>query len=194
VDPSVELEKVILPRRSPPLADPSNKSLATFPVRVARIPIARSSSRASSQCCPASTTCSSTPRLDGAHHHQRLPRRQRWCVPVALTYLAWTAAPRSWPPSTHARRAPAHELAVTMVVPRSTGARPSPTRSCPSSQLLPGHAVQDRARLQREDRRGQSHGRTIWEYAPASRGAEMLEAIAKELVRRGEKARAAASA
>lgn len=31
----------------------------------------------------------------------------------------------------------------------------------------------------------QSYGKTIWEYAPASRGAEALEAIARELVSRG---------
>lgn len=31
----------------------------------------------------------------------------------------------------------------------------------------------------------QSHGETIWEYAPSSRGAEALEGIARELVSRG---------
>lgn len=31
----------------------------------------------------------------------------------------------------------------------------------------------------------QSHGRTIWEYAPRSRGAEALEGIARELLSRG---------
>ena len=33
----------------------------------------------------------------------------------------------------------------------------------------------------------QSHGRTIWEYAPSSKGATMLADIAGELYRRGEK-------
>ena len=32
----------------------------------------------------------------------------------------------------------------------------------------------------------QSHGRTIWEYAPASRGAQMIEAIAREIDGRGK--------
>jgi chromosome partitioning protein len=33
----------------------------------------------------------------------------------------------------------------------------------------------------------QSHGQTIWEYAPWSRGAHMLEAIARDVLDRGER-------
>jgi chromosome partitioning protein len=40
----------------------------------------------------------------------------------------------------------------------------------------------------------QSHGRTIWEYAPSSRGAQMLEAIAREIDVRGRPKRRAAAA
>jgi chromosome partitioning protein len=40
----------------------------------------------------------------------------------------------------------------------------------------------------------QSHGQTIWEYAPQSRGAQLLEAIARELVSRGATAPARATA
>ena len=39
----------------------------------------------------------------------------------------------------------------------------------------------------------QSHGQTIWEYAPQSRGAQTLEAIARELVSRGAAATGAAA-
>ncbi|MFL5318494.1 MAG: ParA family protein [Myxococcaceae bacterium] len=36
----------------------------------------------------------------------------------------------------------------------------------------------------------QSHGKTIWEYAPWSRGAQMLEAIAEEVIAAGKKSAA----
>lgn len=111
-------------------------------------------------------------------------------VPVGLTYLAMDGCAEVL--ATVDRMRAEHkkdDLTVTMVVPtlyRRTALADEilkklgtyfPDTLCKTAL---GYSVRiDEA---------QSHGRTIWEYAPRSPGAEMLEAIAKELVKRGERA------
>ncbi len=109
-------------------------------------------------------------------------------IPVALTYLALDGCAEILATVERLSQEYARsDLAVTMVVPtlyRRTALADEilgklgayfPDKLCKTAL---GYSVKiDEA---------QSHGRTIFEYAPNSTGAQMLESIARELLRRGE--------
>jgi len=198
VDPSVELEKVILPTAIPNLSlIPSNKSLADFPVRVAPDPDREKLlARKLAVLSGFDYVLFDAPPSMGLITTNVFLAANEVVVPVALTYLAMDGCAEVMATVDRMRvEHPHHELAVTMVVPTLY------RRTALADEILsklgsyfPDTLCKTALGYNVKIDEAQSHGRTIWEYAPASRGAEMLEAIAKELVRRGEKARAAASA
>lgn len=108
-------------------------------------------------------------------------------IPVAMTYFALDGCAEVQQTVESVRRELGHDaLRISLVVPtlyRRTALADAilaklqenfPEELC---RTLLGWNVQiDEA---------QSHGKTIWEYAPASRGAQALEAIAREILIRG---------
>ncbi len=188
VDPALPVEAVVVPTAIPNLSlVPANKALADFPLQVAQD---ADRDRKLAKKIDALTgwdyVLFDAPPSMGLVTTNVFLATTEVVVPVALTYLAMDGCAEVL--ATVERMRQQHQkddLAVTMVVPtlyRRTALADEilgklgsyfPDTLCKTAL---GYSVRiDEA---------QSHGRTIWEYAPKCAGAQMLEAIAKELVKR----------
>jgi chromosome partitioning protein len=114
-------------------------------------------------------------------------------VPVALTYLSLDGCAEVVQTvrevaEKHARR----DLRVTRVVPtlyRKTALADEILGKL--GEYFPDELTRTPLGYNVKIDEAQSHGQTIWDYAPWSRGAQMLEAIAEEIHAAGAQARAA---
>ena len=193
VDPEASLERVARTTAVPNLwLVPANKALADFPVRVANDPDrARKLDQKLAGADAWDYVLFDAPPSMGLVTTNIYLAASEIVVPVALTYLALDGCAEIMASVQQINEEHGTaDLAISMVVPtlyRRTAladeilkklAAYFPDTLCKTAL---GYSVRiDEA---------QSHGRTIWEYAPSSRGAQMLEAIGKELVARGERSR-----
>lgn len=198
VDSEIRVESVMVDTAIPNLSlIPANKALADFPIRVAHDPDrARRLEHKLSDLEGFDFVLFDSPPSMGLVTTNIFLAAREVVVPVALTYLAMDGCAEVL--ATVERMKEEHakvDLVVSMVVPtlyRRTALADEilaklgayfPDTLCKTAL---GYSVKiDEA---------QSHGRTIWEYAPKSHGAQMLEAIAKELLKRGESGARAATA
>lgn len=191
IDPDLSVESVALPTAIPNLTlIPSNKSLAEFPVLVANdSDRARKLEKKLAGLEGYDFVLIDSPPSMGLISTNIFLAASEVVIPVALTYLALDGcAEIMGTVRAVSEQYGKDDLSVTMVVPtlyRRTALADEilsklkgyfPEALCRTAL---GYSVKiDEA---------QSHGRTIWEYAPGSRGAEMLGAISRELLSRGEK-------
>jgi chromosome partitioning protein len=193
VDPDVSVDGAALPTAVQNLwLVPANKALADFPVRVAHdADRSRKLDRKLEGVDAFDYVLFDAPPSMGLTTTNIFLAAREIVIPVALTYLALDGCAEIMDTVKRVNEENAGlGLAVTMVVPtlyRRTAladeilkklAAYFPEELCKTAL---GYSVRiDEA---------QSHGRTIWEYAPSCRGAQMLEAIGKELLSRGERLR-----
>lgn len=192
VEPGVRVQDVVLPTAIPNLSLlPANKAVADFPLRVANdSDRERKLEKKLEDLSGYDYVLFDAPPSMGLVTTNVFLATSEIVVPVALTYLAMDGCAEVM--ATVDRVKQEHgkgELAVTMVVPTLY------RRTALADEILgklgsyfPDTLCKTALGYNVKIDEAQSHGRTIWEYAPESRGAEMLEAIAKELLRRGEKA------
>ena len=192
VEPEVSVEQVLLPTAIPNLTLlPSNKAIADFPVRVAQEPDReRKLEKKLAALSGYDYLLFDAPPSMGLMTTNIFLATSEVVVPVALTYLAMDGCAEVL--STVERIKQEYgkgDLAVTMVVPTLY------RRTALADEILgklgtyfPDTLCKTALGYNVKIDEAQSHGRTIWEYAPESRGAQMLEAIAKELLKRGERA------
>jgi chromosome partitioning protein len=193
VDPGVAAAQVVVPTAIPNLSlIPSNKSMADFPLRVAQDPDHdRLLANKIDALAGYDFVLFDSPPSMGLVTTNIFLATREIVVPVALTYLAMDGCAEVL--ATVERMRAEHradDLRVTMVVPtlyrRTTLADEILAKL---GSYFPDTLCKTALGYNVKIDEAQSHGRTIWEYAPASHGAEMLEAIARELLRRGEPAR-----
>ncbi len=114
-------------------------------------------------------------------------------VPVALTYFALDGCAEILDTVRRVREEHDHPvLRVSLVVPtfyRKTALADAILEKL--RERFPGRVTSTVLGYNVRIDEAQSHGQTIWEYAPGSSGAQMLAAIGKELVVSGAPARAA---
>ncbi|MGC4116757.1 MAG: ParA family protein [Myxococcales bacterium] len=192
VEPEVRVQDVVVATAIPNLSLlPANKAIADFPVRVAPEPDReRKLEKKLAALDGYDYVLFDAPPSMGLVTTNVFLATSEVVVPVALTYLAMDGCAEVL--ATVDRIKQEHgksDLAVTMVVPTLY------RRTALADEILgklgsyfPDTLCKTALGYNVKIDEAQSHGRTIWEYAPESRGAEMLEAIAKELIRRGEKA------
>jgi chromosome partitioning protein len=190
VDPGVSAAQVVVPTAIPNLSlIPSNKSMADFPLRVAQDPEHdRLLARKIDALTGYDLVLFDSPPSMGLVTTNIFLAAREIVVPVALTYLAMDGCAEVL--ATVERMRTEHrvdDLRVTMVVPtlyrRTTLADEILAKL---GSYFPDTLCKTALGYNVKIDEAQSHGRTIWEYAPSSHGAEMLEAIARELLRRGE--------
>jgi chromosome partitioning protein len=192
IDPAVSAESVIVPTAIPNLwLLPSNKSIADLPLLVANRPDReRLLQQKIDQLQGFDCAIFDAPPSMGLVTTNILLATREVVVPVALTYLAMDGCAEVMATVDRIRvEHQHHDLAVTMVVPTLY------RRTALADEILsklgsyfPDTLCKTALGYNVKIDEAQSHGRTIWEYAPESRGAEMIEAIARELLKRGEKA------
>jgi chromosome partitioning protein len=183
-DPAVRLEDVVRPSAVERLSVlPAYKEMSRFPEAVAALPDrARLLDARLSQAEGFDVVVMDAPPSMGLTSLNVLVAATEVVVPVALTYLsldgcAEVAATVRQVAEEHGKA----DLRITRVVP--TLYRRTALADAILGKLegyFPGQVSTPLGFNVKIDE-AQSHGRTIWEYAPKSRGAEMLAAIAKEL-------------
>ncbi|HEY3449102.1 MAG TPA: ParA family protein [Myxococcales bacterium] len=192
VEPDVTVQDVVVATAIPNLSLlPSNKAIADFPLRVAQDgDRERKLAKKLAGLQGYDYVLFDAPPSMGLVTTNVFLATAEVVVPVALTYLAMDGCAEVMATVDRVKQEHGNaELAVTMVVPTLY------RRTALADEILgklgtyfPETLCKTALGYNVKIDEAQSHGRTIWEYAPQSRGAEMLEAIAKELVRRGEKA------
>lgn len=192
VDPALGAEEVAVPTAIPNLSLlPSNKAFADFPVLAAGLPDReRLLERKLAGVSGYDFVLFDAPPSMGLVTTNVFLATCEVVVPVALTYLAMDGCAEVM--ATVERIKVEHgkaDLAVTMVVPTLY------RRTALADEILarlgsyfPETLCRTALGYNVKIDEAQSHGRTIWEYAPRSSGAESLEKIAKELLKRGDKA------
>ncbi len=198
VSPEVSVPDVALSTALPNLwLVPSNKSAADFPLLVASHPDReRKLEQKLSALEGYDFVLLDSPPSTGLVTTNIFLAADEIVVPVALTYLALDGCAEVL--GTVQRMQEQYgkaDLAVTMVVPTLY------RRTALAEEILaklrsyfPETLCKTALGFNVKIDEAQSHGRTIWEYAPKSKGAEMLEAIARELLVRGEKRRKVSAA
>ncbi len=107
-------------------------------------------------------------------------------VPVALTYFALDGCAEVVDTTERIRRTHGHDrLRVTAIVPTLVRNTRLAREVRAKLEAYFGERVTPSLGYNVKIDEAQSHGKTIWEYAPWSRGAHMLEAIAKAIRDRG---------
>jgi chromosome partitioning protein len=191
VDPAVTVDQVALPTAIPQLwLVPSNKALADFPLTVAND--AERAFKLSKKLAALEGyefVLFDSPPSMGLVTTNIFLAANEVVIPVALTYFALDGCAEITATVSRIREEhPAHDLRVAMVVPtlyrRTALADEILTKL---AEYFPDTLCRTALGYNVKIDEAQSHGRTIWEYAPSSRGAEMLAAIARELLRRGSK-------
>lgn len=167
---------------------PSNKSMARFPVAMAGRADAEERLRDKlADLAGYDYVIFDAPPAMGLVTTNIMLAAEEIVIPVAMTYFALDGCAEVCESMERVRDRHGHgALRISMVVPtlyRKTALANEilarleerfPEELC---RTVLGYSVQiDEA---------QSHGQTIWEYAPRSKGAEALEAIARELYARG---------
>lgn len=167
---------------------PGNKALADFPEHVAGLPDRRRRLRDRLRGLQDyDFVLFDAPPSMGLVTRNILLAAREVVVPVALTYLSLDGCAEILETVETVRREDAHpDLRVSLVVPTLYR----------KTQLADEILAKLHQRFPRELSRhvlgynvaideAQSHGLTIWEYAPESRGAEVLAALGQELLERG---------
>ncbi len=193
VDPAASVESVAVPTAVQNLwLVPGNKALADFPVRVASdADRARKLDRKLESCGAFDYVLFDAPPSSGLTTENIFLAAREVVIPVALTYLALDGCAEIM--ATVQRVNAEHKdlgLTVTLVVPtlyRRTALADEILKKL--SAYFPDELCETALGYSVRIDEAQSHGRTIWEYAPSCRGAQMLEAIGKDLLARGERQR-----
>lgn len=202
LDPSLPMDAVVHATDTENLSlIPANKSLADYPLAVAydRERDLRLKRRIDALEGQFDYVIFDAPPSAGLLTTSAMLAATEIVVPVATTYLALDGCAEI---SSTLERLRAEydrpELAISMVVPtlyRKTALADEIVRKIKA--YFPRQAAETVFGYSVHIDEAQSHGRTIWDYAPRSRGATMLKALGQELVARGEAReaeRAAASA
>lgn len=192
-DPAISLERCMRPSAvSGLMVLPSYKQMSEFPVTVAQHPrrerlLADRLAQAGSDAFDA-VVFDSPPSM-GLTTFNILSAATEVVVPVALTYLSLDGcAEVAQTVKDVAERHGRSDLAITRVVPtlyRKTALADEILAKL--ENYFPGLVTPPLGFNVKVDE-SQSHGQTIWEYAPWSRGAQMLEVIAEELWATGRRA------
>ena len=187
-DPAVQVNEVV--RRTPVEGldlIPSNKDMARFPLEAAARPDRdRLLQRKLADLAGYDYVIFDAPPSMGLVTTNILLATHEIVIPVAMTYFALDGCAEILETVEGVRERFAHEaLRVTMVVPTLY------RKTALANEILARLRAQFPAEICRtvlgynvQIDEAQSHGRSIWEYAPQSRGAQALEAIARELVSR----------
>lgn len=185
-DPSVTVEAASRPTPVPNLTLlPSCRDMADFPVTVASAPdrerlLAKRLAAPFAQSFDA-IVFDAPPSL-GLVSTNILLAADEVVIPVATTYLALDGCAEMARTVEQLRDRAAHErLRVSLVVPtlyRKSALADEVLGTL--QQHFPGKVTEPLALNVAIDE-AQSHGKTIWEYAPWSRGATMLQAIAERI-------------
>lgn len=186
-DSRVRLEEVVQPSAVPGLSVlPAYKEMADFPVEVAQDE--RRAHRLADRLAPAEAAgyqalVFDAPPSMGLTTRNILVAASEVVVPVALTYLALDGCAEMVETVRQVAEAEQRpELRVTKVVP--TLYRKTALADAILERLkayFPEALASTPLAFNVKIDEAQSHGQTIWEYAPKSRGAEMLAAIAREI-------------
>lgn len=191
VSPEVGVQEVALPTAISNLwLVPSNKAVADFPLTVANHPDReRKLEQKLAGLEGYDFVLLDSPPSMGLVTTNIFLATEEIVIPVALTYLALDGCAEIL--GTVDRLQQEHgkqDLTVSMVVPTLY------RRTALADEILgklrsyfPDTLCKTSLGLSVKIDEAQSHGRTIWEYAPKSKGAEMLAAISRELLSRGEK-------
>ncbi len=186
-DDSVRLEDVVQPCTTPGLSVlPSYKEMAEFPIAVAQDP--RRAHRLADRLAGAEAAgyqalVFDSPPSMGLTTRNILVAATEVVVPVALTYLALDGCAEMVETVRQVGQAEGREgLRVTKVVP--TLYRKTALADAILERLkayFPHSLAATPLGFNVKIDEAQSHGQTIWEYAPRSRGAQVLAAIAQEI-------------
>jgi chromosome partitioning protein len=184
---AVRLTDVVQPCAVPGLSVlPSYKEMADFPVAVAQDE--RRAHRLAERLAPAEAAgyqviVFDAPPSMGLTTRNILVAATEVVVPVALTYLALDGCAEMVETVRKVGDAEGRpDLRVTKVVP--TLYRKTALADAILERLkayFPDSLASTPMGFNVKIDEAQSHGKTIWEYAPSSRGAEMLAAIAREI-------------
>jgi chromosome partitioning protein len=186
-DDKVRLADVVQPSAISGLnVVPSYKEMADFPVAVAQDP--RRAHRLAERLAPAEAAgyqaiVFDAPPSMGLTTRNVLVAASEVVVPVALTYLALDGCAEMVETVRQVSEAEGRpDLRVTKVVP--TLYRKTALADAILERLkayFPDSLASTPLGFNVKIDEAQSHGKTIWEYAPTSRGAELLAAIAREI-------------
>jgi chromosome partitioning protein len=186
-DSSVRLEDVVQPSAIEGLSVlPSYKEMADFPVAVAAD--ARRSRRLTDRLAPAEAAgyeaiVFDAPPSMGITTRNILVASTEVVIPVALTYLSLDGCAELVETVRQVgQEESCPELRVTKVVP--TLYRKTALADAILERLktyFPDALAATPLGINVKIDEAQSHGQTIWEYSPRSKGAEMLAAIAREI-------------
>jgi len=191
VDPAVTVADCALPTAIPNLSlVPSNKAMAEFPVKVAAdADRERKLEKKIAGLEGYDFVLFDSPPSTGLVTTNLFLAAEEVVVPVALTYLALDGCAEIVSTVQHVSQQHGRsDLRVAMVVAtlyRRTALADEILKKLGS--YFPDTLCKTALGYNVKIDEAQSHGRTIWEYAPSSKGAEMLEAIARELLNRGER-------
>jgi len=195
-DPAVQVNDVVL-RTAIEGLDllPSNKQMARFPVEAAaRAEPERLLQRKLADLAGYDFVVFDAPPSLGLVTTNVMLAAEEIVVPVAMTYFALDGCAEILETVETVRERFGHEaLRVAMVV--ATLYRKTALAEEILAKLrerFPGEICRTVLGYNVQIDEAQSYGQTIWEYAPQSRGAQTLEAIARELLSRGAAAPAAA--
>jgi len=186
-DRTVRLEQVTQPTRIPNLwVVPAYKQMAAFPTTVAADPAREDllDQRVSDESCGQyDLVVFDTPPSMGLATRNVLRAATELVIPVALTYLALDGCAELIDSVREAASASGREPPkISLVVP--TFYRNTSLADEILSRLkhyFPAAVSATPASFNVRIAEAKSNGKTIWEYAPASRGAQMLRAVAEEL-------------
>jgi chromosome partitioning protein len=189
VSPEVKVGDVALATAIPNLSlVPSNKQLAGFPVAAAAFPDRERRLADKLEGLEGfDFVLLDSPPSTGLMTTNIFMAAREIVVPVSLTYLALDGCAEIMATVRNFEgQSGKPDLKVTMVVPTLY------RRTALADEILgklrsyfPDQLCKTALGMSVKIDEAQSHGRTIWEYAPKSKGAEMLAAIARELLARG---------
>jgi chromosome partitioning protein len=198
VDPAVHVNDVVVQTGVEGLdLLPANKDLADFPERIAGAPDReRRLSAKLADLAGYDYLVIDAPPSMGVTTLNVMLAAEEIVIPVALTYFALDGCAEILETVGRVREAhPGARPEVSLVVP--TLYRRTSLADAILDKLrerFPSTVAKTVLGFNVQIDEAQSHGRTIWEYAPSSRGAQMLEAIAREIDVRGRPKRRAAAA
>ena len=192
VDPTVTLEHVVRPTVVPNLdLVPAWKEMAEFPTLAAADPerARRLSKRLSGPMVAAyDYVIFDSPPSMGLVTMNVLLAAREVVIPVATTYLALDGCAELVDTvRTVATRYEAPELTVTLVIPTMYRKTQLADEIVAKLREYFPKKVTEPVGFNVAIDEAQSHGKTIWEYAPWSRGATMLQTIAEAVDRAGRR-------
>jgi chromosome partitioning protein len=189
VDPSVPFSSVEHPTAVPGLTLlPANRDLSAFPVAVASHPDRADKLRRRVEAIPAGRydlVLFDAPPSQSLATENVMRAATEVVIPVALTYLALDGCAEILGTLARLRQERGEAPQVTLIVPALH------RRTQLADEILakladrfPGLLARTRLGFSVKIDEAQSHGRTIFDYAPRSSGAAALAALAEELLER----------